>query len=168
MRAAEHVLKYLSGTYTDGIYYGKDSQQLNKLWDWVDALSTAEAEWYATSEAGKEIVYLRSILNDFGFEPVSPTLLFEDSRAVIAMTENPVNRKASRHIDTRKHFIGQLVEDKTIVLEQCATDNMVADALTKGLPAPAFEKHKAKMLGIKSNACSVCVAFAMVYKRQIG
>ncbi len=26
MRAAEHVLKYLSGTYTDGIYYGKDSQ----------------------------------------------------------------------------------------------------------------------------------------------
>ena len=92
---------------------------------------------------------MRSILNDFGFEQVSPTLLYEDSRAVIAMAENPVNRKASRHIDTRKHFIGQLVEDKTIVLEQCATDHMVADALTKGLPAPAFEKHKTKMLGKK-------------------
>ncbi len=26
MRAVEHVLKHLSGTYTDGIYYGKDSQ----------------------------------------------------------------------------------------------------------------------------------------------
>jgi hypothetical protein len=203
MRAAEHVLKYLSGTYTDGIYYGKDSQRLNKLWGWVDAdfaadldtrrshtgyilmlnggavswkstkqksvsLSTAEAEWYAASEAGKEIVYLRSILNDFGFEQVSPTLLYEDSRAVIAMAENPVNRKASRHIDTRKHFIGQLVEDKMIVLEQCATDRMVADALTKGLPAPAFEKHKAEMLGKTSNACSICVAFKMVYKKQIG
>jgi hypothetical protein len=47
------------------------------------SLSTAEAEWYAASEAGKEIVYLRSILNDFGFEQVSPTLLYEDSRAVI-------------------------------------------------------------------------------------
>jgi hypothetical protein len=45
---------------------------------------------------------------------------------------------------------------------------MVADVLTKGLPASAFEKHKAKMLGENSNACSVCVAFAMVYKRQIG
>jgi hypothetical protein len=32
----------------------------------------------------KEIVYLRSILNDLGFEQVSPTLLYEDSRAVIA------------------------------------------------------------------------------------
>jgi hypothetical protein len=79
-----------------------------------------------------------------------------------------VNRKASQHIDTRKYFIGQLVEDKTIVLEQSATDNMVEDAMTKGLPAPVFEKHKAKMLGKNSNTCSVCVAFAMVYKRQIG
>ncbi len=115
-------------------------------------------------------MHLRSILNDFGFEQVSPTLLYEDSRAVIAMSENPVNRKASRHIDTLKHFIGQLVEDKTIVLEQCATDHMVADALTKGLPAPAFwmRSTRQKMLGKKSNVCSVCVAFVMVYKRQIG
>ena len=99
---------------------------------------------------------------------VFDTLFYEYSRAVIVMAENKVNRKASRHIDTRKHFIGQLVEDKTIVFEQCATDNMVAGALTEGLPAPAFEKHKAKMLGKNSNACSVCVAFVMVYKRQIG
>ncbi len=69
------------------------------------------------SESDKEIVYLRSILNDFGFEQVSPTLLYEDSRTVIAMDVNPVNRKVSRHIDTRNHFIGQLVEDMTIVLE---------------------------------------------------
>ena len=96
------------------------------------------------------------------------TRLYEDSRVVIAMAETPVNRKASRHIDTRKHFIGQLVEDKMIVLEQCATDRMVADALTKGLPAPAFERHKAEMLGKTSNACSICVAFTMVYKKQIG
>jgi hypothetical protein len=98
-------------------------------------------------------VYLRSILNDFGFEHVSPTLLHEDSRAVVTMPENPVNRKPSRHIDTRKHFIGQLVDDKIIVFEQCATDRMIA--VTKGLPAPAFEKHKAEMLGKTSNACSI-------------
>jgi hypothetical protein len=132
------------------------------------SLITTEAEWYVASEEGKEIVYLHSILNDFGFEQVSPTLLYEDSRAVITMTENPVNRKSSRHIDTRKYFIGQLVEDKTIVLEQCTTDSMMADALTKGLPDPAFEKNKAKMLWKKSNTCAVCAAFVMVYKRQIG
>jgi hypothetical protein len=109
------------------------------------SLITSEAEWYEASEASKEIVYLCSILNDVGFEQVSPTLLYEDSRSVITMSKNPVNRKASRHIDTRKYFIGLLVEDKTIVLEQCTTDKMVADTLTKGLPAPVFEKHKVKI-----------------------
>jgi hypothetical protein len=56
------------------------------------SLSTTEAEWYVTSEAGKEIVYLRSFLNDFGFERVSPTLFYEDSRAVIDMVENRAMR----------------------------------------------------------------------------
>ena len=101
------------------------------------SLSTAEAEWYAASEAGKEVIYLRDILFDFAFEPNDPTKLYEDSRAVItaiAMANNPVNRKGSRHIDTRKHFIGELVQDKIIQLAPCATDLMVADALTKACP----------------------------------
>ena len=65
------------------------------------SLSTAGAD---TSEANKEIVFLRSILKDFGFEQVSPTLLYENSRALIVVTENP---------------------EKTIILEQCGT--MVED-----------------------------------------
>ena len=93
------------------------------------------------------------------------TLLYEDSRAVIAMSENPVNRKTSRHIDT-KHFIGQLVEDKTIVLEQCVSDRMVEDTQTKGLPDPAFENHNSEMLGKTSNTCSVCVAFRYKGERE--
>ncbi len=70
----------------------------------------------------------------------SVSLITVETEWYEASEANPVNRKASRHIDTRKHFIGQLVEVKTIVLEQRATDNMVADALTKGLPVPGFEK----------------------------
>ena len=46
-------------------------------------LSTVEEEWYAESEAGMEIGYVSSILNVFGFEQVSPTLLYEDSRAYL-------------------------------------------------------------------------------------
>jgi hypothetical protein len=57
------------------------------------------------------------------------------------MTENPENRKASRHFDTRKHFIGQLVEDKTIVLEQCGT--MVED--TQYYHGPGIPLVKASM-----------------------
>jgi len=75
------------------------------------SLSTAESEWYAASEAGKELLYLRIIMREFGFPQLGPMHLYEDSRAVIA------------------------------------TNKMVADALTKNLPAPAFEQHRATMLG---------------------
>ena len=111
------------------------------------SLSTAESEWYAASEAGKELLYLRIIMRDFGFLQHGPSYLYEDSRAVICMAENPSNRKGARHIDTREHFVDQLVKDRIVKLQQCRTNKMVADALTKNLPAPAFEQHRATMLG---------------------
>ena len=188
MHAAEHCLKYLAGTHTEGIRYGRDNTPLHdergphQLWGFVDAdfasdaetrrshtgyclflnggpiswkstrqqsvsLSTAEAEWYAASEAGKEIVYLRFILEDFGLKQRGPTKLYEDSRAVICMAENPVNRKASRHIDTRRYWIGEAVAAKVIKLLPCTTQRMVADALTKSLPAVTFHQHRYTMLG---------------------
>jgi hypothetical protein len=54
-------------------------------------LRTAENEWYAASEAGKELLHLRIIMREFGFPQIGPMYLYEDSRAVIAMTENPRN-----------------------------------------------------------------------------
>ena len=203
MEAAEHCLKYLSGTVDLVITYRgdadqRDGQELNTLWGWVDAdyaadlntrrshtgyilmlnggpvswkstrqksvsLSTAESEWYAASEAGKEILYLRFILHDFGFDQKGATPLYEDSRAVICMSENPVNRKASRHIDTRRYFIGELVADKVIKLVTCRTDKMVADALTKSLPGPVFRQHRSRMMGTNDAPYS-----AMMCRAQVG
>ena len=71
----------------------------------------------------------------------------KSTRAVICMAENPVNRKSSRHIDTRRHFIGELVAAGTVKLADCRTDEMVADALTKSLPYPSFKKHRTTMMG---------------------
>ncbi len=104
------------------------------------SLSTAEAEQHAASEAGKEVVYLRSIFNDLGVEQVSPTvtLLYEDSRAVIVLPENSVNRKASRHTDKRKAFH----------LETGGRQ----DGRGWGLPAPAFAKHKTMLLRLIGRA----------------
>jgi hypothetical protein len=111
------------------------------------SLSKAESEWYATtSEARKELLYLHIIMREFGFPQLGPMHLYEDSRAVIVMAENPCNRKGARHIDTREHFVDQLVKDRIVKLVQCRTNKMVADALTKNLPAPAFVR-RATMLG---------------------
>ena len=116
------------------------------------SLSTAEREWYAASEAGKEPLYLRIIMREFGFPQLWPSHLSEESRASITMAENPSNPKGALLINTREHFVDQLrlVKDHTINLVQCGTNKMVADAYNaqmKNLPAPAFEQHRATMVG---------------------
>ncbi len=44
MKAAEHVLKYLSGSYADGLYFGENLEQPNRLWGWVDADFAADID----------------------------------------------------------------------------------------------------------------------------
>ena len=61
----------------------------------------------AASQCGQEAVYLREILRDFGFTPTGPTRVYEDNLACAAMSENPVRRKYSRHIDIRRYFVLQ-------------------------------------------------------------
>jgi hypothetical protein len=42
------------------------------------SLSTAESGWYDASEAGKELLYLRTIMREFGFPQNWPSHLYED------------------------------------------------------------------------------------------
>ena len=58
-----------------------------------------------------------------------------------------MNRQASRHIDTRVHFLRDLVRDKVMELHKCAGTNNPSDALTKSVPGPTLEKHREFMMG---------------------
>ena len=111
------------------------------------SLSTSEAEYVAASQCGQEVVYLREILSDFGFAPSGPTRIYEDNLACVAMSENPVRRKYSRHIDIRRYFVRDMVAQQVLKLVPLRNNLMVADALTKSLPAPAHAKHRDVMIG---------------------
>jgi hypothetical protein len=68
----------------------------------------------AASQCGQEVIYLREILSNFGFTPIGPTRIYEDNLARVAMSENPVRRKYSRHIDIRRYFVRDLVAQQVI------------------------------------------------------
>ena len=53
----------------------------------------------------QEVPYLREILLDFHQPQTSPTTVYEDNLACIAMSENAVRRKYSRHIDISRYFV---------------------------------------------------------------
>ena len=68
---------------------------------------------------------------------LSVARLYEDNLACVAMSENPVRRKFSRHVDIRQYYVCQLVLNGFLKLVPLHTHKMVADALTKSLPSPA-------------------------------
>ena len=47
------------------------------------SLSTAEAEYYSASEMAIEVLYLRSLLANMGFEQAPDTPVYEDTAACI-------------------------------------------------------------------------------------
>jgi len=71
----------------------------------------------------------------------------EDNLACVAMSEYPVRRKFSHHIDIRRYFVRELVKAGFVKLILLRTHNMTADALTKSLSSPEFISHRRVMMG---------------------
>ena len=69
------------------------------------SLSSAESEYIAASHCSQEVIYLREILRGFNCAQDEPTVIFEDNRACIVMSENQVHRERSRHIDVPSESI---------------------------------------------------------------
>ena len=112
------------------------------------ALSSTEAEYLAVSSASQECIFLRGVLSDLGVVVKGATVIYEDNMGAIALTANPVLRKRTKHIDTRHHFIRELVKDGVVKLEHLGTNEMIADVLTKNLSRPKLDDFRSNMLGI--------------------
>ena len=115
------------------------------------ALSTAESEYIALSQAAQEAIWLRRLLQDIGMKFESPTQVNEDNQGAIAMAKNPVAHARTKHIDIRYHFVREAIQDKEIVVKYIPTHEMIADILTKALPRQQFVKLMYLMGLDKSN-----------------
>jgi len=67
-------------------------------------LSSQEAEYCALSEATKEALNLRMLMQQLGFGSMKPTTIFCNNKGAITMGLHPSNKPAARHIDMREHF----------------------------------------------------------------
>ena len=104
-------------------------------------LSTQEAEYVGLSEATKEALNLRMLLEQIGFGSGDPTTIYSDNQGAITMGLHPSNKPATRHIDMRRHFLRQHVELKSVVTPYVRTDAMLADCMTKQTPRPTHAHH---------------------------
>ena len=112
-------------------------------------LSTAEAEYVAATHAAKEAIWLRRFIGEVFARNDEPTTLYSDNQSAIAIATNGNFHARTKHIDIRYHFIRFVVDNGSVKLIYCPTDDMTADTLTKALPN-AKAKHFAAALGLRS------------------
>ena len=114
----------------------------------VVALSTTEAEYVAETTAACQAVCLRRVLKDLCHEQENGTTIYCDNSSVIALSKNSVFHKRTKHIDTKFHFIRELVNNGEIVWKHCRTEDQLADIWKKPLAKKGFD-HFRKCLGMQ-------------------
>lgn len=94
------------------------------------ALSTTEAEFIAATEASKELLWLKRLVGELGFDQ-DKYVLFCDNQSAIHLSKNSSFHSRSKHIDVRYHWIREVLSSKQMQLEKVHTDDNGADMLTK-------------------------------------
>ena len=72
----------------------------------------------------------------------TPIVLKEDNKACISFSDHPGNRRNSKHIDYRHHFVREGFQGGDISMEYIETKFQLADIFTKALDAATFIKFR--------------------------
>jgi hypothetical protein len=113
----------------------------------IVTLSSVEAEYVSATRATCQAVWMRRMLKYLLHEQHEPTIVFCDNNYAIMLSKNHVFHKKTKHIDTRYHFIRELVNNKEMCLEFCRSKEQVANIFTKSLARDVFQ-HLHSYLGV--------------------
>ena len=106
------------------------------------ALSTAEAETIAGVEAVKQIMHLRLFLRELGQEQLSPTTVWEDNNAAIALAHGKEQSKRAKHYQMKVAFLNEQHQRGVFSYEKVGTKEQLGDQFTKALPRDDFCRYR--------------------------
>ena len=109
----------------------------------IVTLSSCEAEYVAVCAAVCEIKYLRNMLRELGYAQQQPTLIWEDNRAAILVSEQACSSAGRcKHVDIKYKFVARAIRDGEVILRYTPSSQNVADILTKPLTQAVFDRLK--------------------------
>jgi Reverse transcriptase (RNA-dependent DNA polymerase) len=110
------------------------------------ALSSSEAEYISISEITKDILFVKQILEFLKQEIEYPINIKVDNIGAIYMAENNMSNNQTKHVNTRYHFVRELIEDGTIKVEFVRSENNDSDIFTKNVGKELYLKHSNKFM----------------------
>jgi hypothetical protein len=112
------------------------------------ATSTMEAEYMANGNGAKEALWLRKVMETL-YGAAGSVQMYSDSSGALAQMHNPVGHQKAKHIDVLHHFLRKRVARGEVKVDFIATEDMVADVLSKALGKTQHEKFS-KAMGLTS------------------
>jgi hypothetical protein len=103
--------------------------------------SSTEAEYYALSEAAKEIKFSIQVLVSINIQVKLPVVVHVDNIGAIFMSENVNATSQTKHIDERYYFICEYIEDGYIKTIFVNSEDNPADLFTKNVNGDIYDKH---------------------------
>jgi hypothetical protein len=107
-------------------------------------LSSTEAEYYAFSEVTKEVMFVKQVLETMGINITLPILVKVDNVGAIYLSNNYSLSQRTKHIDIRRHFVRDFVQDGILKTIFVPTDDNESDIYTKNTPEDTFIRHRDK------------------------
>ena len=111
----------------------------------IIALSSAESETYAASEAAKDAAYVKKVFTELQLPAQLPFDLKCDNQSTIKQTLNFVDQRNSRHIGMRAHYLRFQCHSSKLKLHFVPTNEQIADLFTKLVPQPLHERLRLTM-----------------------
>ena len=109
--------------------------------------SSTEAEISAVNEIASEILWCRDLLEELGYEQRKIGIKEDNMSCITMLQKEPRSfHSKSRHVRVKWAFFRQEFSKRTIHLNYCATDKMVADLLTKPMGGKAHDNHTSAIL----------------------
>jgi hypothetical protein len=109
--------------------------------------SSTEAEYMGGYDAGKMVLFLRSILYDLDIPQQAASLIHEDNDGATAMANAQKPTTRTRHMDIKYFALSDWVEMDLMTLERIHTSVNEADHFTKVLDRTLFYRHIDHIMG---------------------
>ncbi|EDN03770.1 hypothetical protein HCAG_01635 [Histoplasma mississippiense (nom. inval.)] len=115
----------------------------------IVALSTCEAEFLGQTQATKEAIWLRRLLNELNMsQGKAATIICGDNQGAIALSSNPQYHSRTKHMEIQRKWQGEVQDAGTVELKYIPTAEQIADGFTKPLARDRFEWFR-RGLGIE-------------------
>ena len=90
-------------------------------------------------------MWLRRVLNGLKQKQQGTITIYCDNTLTIALSKKSVFHQKRKHVNTRYHFIIELVSNGEVHLKHCKSSDQLVDIFTKQLGKDVFELHRRNM-----------------------